>query len=95
MFDARSTAVSRFFSPVTTSAFALVQRRPADLDRGGHQPDDVLAQRRQLVGQQRAQRAERLSRVVLVEEIGRLDQLRLRVRPVGVQDPVLHVAFGA
>ncbi len=39
-------------------------------------------------------RAVRLARVVLVEEIGRLDQLRLRVGPVGVQDAVLHVAFG-
>ena len=39
-------------------------------------------------------RAERLAGVVLVEEVRRLDQLRLRVRAVGVQDAVLHVAFG-
>ena len=32
--------------------------------------------------------------IVPIEEIGRLDELRLRVRPVGVQDAVLHVAFG-
>ena len=32
---------------------------------------------------------------MLVEEIGRLDELRLRVRLIGVQDPVLHVAFGS
>ena len=31
---------------------------------------------------------------LLVEEVGRLDQLRVRVRAVGVQDAVLHVALG-
>ncbi len=48
----------------------------------------------ELVGEQAAQRTERLSGIVVVEERGRLDELRLGVRTVGVQDAVLDVAFG-
>ncbi len=37
---------------------------------------------------------ERLPGEIVVEEIGGLDQLRLRVRAIRMQDAVLHVAFG-
>ena len=52
-------------------------------------------QRAQFVGDARANRGKRLSGEIVIEEIGRLDQLRVRIRPVGVQDAILHVAVGA
>src|ERR1700730_13386887 len=62
--------------------------------RRGHQTDDIFAQLLQLVGEQAADGCERLSGVVVVEEIRRFDQLRWRVLTVGMEDAILHVAIG-
>src|SRR5262249_31684244 len=37
---------------------------------------------------------KRLTSVMTVEEVGSLDQLRLCVGPVGMQDAILHIALG-
>ena len=66
----------------------------AGVDRRGHQPDDIFAQLLQLIGKQAADGGERLSGVVVVEEIRRFDQLRWRVLTVGMEDAILHVAVG-
>ena len=94
MFDARSSVCSRLRSPATTTAVALVERALARVDGRRHQHRDVLAQLAQLVGEAGADRRERRAGVVVVEEIGRLGELRLRVGALGVEDAVLHVAFG-
>jgi hypothetical protein len=70
-----------------------VSAAPPTSTAAGHQPDDVLAQRLELLGEQRANRRIRLTGVMVVEEIGRFHELRLGVRAFGVQDPVLHIAL--
>ena len=95
MFDARSDADKRLRSPDTTRSSPLFgERRVARVDRRGHQADDVLAQLLEFVGEQRANGVERLSGILPIEEIRSLEQLRLRIGPVGVKDAILHVAFG-
>ena len=95
MFDARSDADEQIaFTRHDEAVAALGQRRGARVDRRGHQSDDVLAQLLQLVAEQRANGMERLSGVLAIEEIRRLEQLRLRIGLVGMQDAILHVAVG-
>ena len=58
---------------------AVGERRVTRLYRCAHQPHDVLTQLLELVSQQSTDGMKGLPRVMTVEEIGGLDQLRLGV----------------
>ena len=94
MFDEKSPAFSRLRSPLTTSDSSRLSAPSPTSTAALISPAMSSRSARSSSASRAAYRAERRPAKLLVEEIGRLDQLRLRVGAVGVQDAILHVAFG-
>ena len=69
------------------------QRLAAGRDSRLGERDDVLLQRFEFVVDAPANLVELDTRIVFIDEVGSLDQLRLRIALVGHQHAVLHVAI--